>query len=896
MSKSEVQLDGYDLYWNLASDHVGRGVGIYTKQTLQTAELPCEFYREAVWITIMTQDSPLLVGGLYRSPSMRDPTSNKDMYREIEIKCKNHTGPIVIAGDFNFPKIRWSEGTGYSTSITRSASSEEDFLQSIDTCLLHQHVTEATRYRENQMANILDLVFTDEDTEIDYLKSHSPLGNSDHQILDFSVKIRVKTDEQAQYRLDWNKGNYDEIRRSLQGLNWESELEHLNTQESWDLYHTSIQDAIKQHIPLKQIRGGKPPWITSKVQRAINNRNSAWKKYKYCRKPENWEVYKEKRNQATTTIRSSKAHHERNIALNMKTNPKAFWRFVKSTTGTRESDSILQKTDGTSAIEDEDKAEVLNQFFSSVFTEEREELPHAVQQTSSLLDDMTFTEETVSKYIKKLKVDKAAGPDDIPPRILQETQLESSKILSIIFNKSMQEGRLPSVWKDARVTPIYKKGSRQDPGNYRPVSLTSIVCKLMEQGVKERIMEFMKNNSLWSPEQYGFRPGRSCQLQLLEVLELWYKALDDGKKVDVNFLDFAKAFDSVPHRRLILKMKMYGIDGKIARWVRAFLAKRRQAVVVNGSSSGWTEVLSGVPQGSVLGPTLFLLYVNDLPSTIQNIARLFADDTKVSMIYLREEECISLQDDLYALEDWAEKWQLRFHPSKCKTMHIGKPPGSHTYTMHAAGKKIPLADVEEEKDLGVVIDSQLEFRKHVATTVSKAKKLAYLVTRNFKHLDSKSFCTLYKAFVRPVVEYASPVWSPQHRQEIERLESIQRQMTKRVRAVRKLPYTERLRELGLPTLQYRRERADMVQVYKVMHGIDDIDPRALFTLDTSAKTRGHTKKITKEHCKTTKRQSTFKFRVVNNWNSLPEEVVSAKSLNVFKSGLNEAWKHRLTKF
>jgi len=755
---------------------------------------------------------------------MRDSIPNKELYNVIQNTCEKHKGPIVIAGDFNLPKIRWSDGAGYITSTTRSASIEEDFLHSIDKCLLHQHVTEPTRYRENQTANLLDLVLTDEDCEIDCIYYHSPLGSSDHQILDFRVKLRVNSDNKPQYRLDWINGDYDEIRRCLQSIDWETRMANLNTQESWELYHSTLQEATKLHIPTKQIRGGKPSWITRKVQRSIRERNSAWKKYKYCRKPENWESYKQKRNQATSNIRSSKAQHERDIALSMKTNPKAFWRFVKATTGTRESVGILHKPDGTSAIEDIEKAEVLNHFFASVFTREKEELPHTTLKTSTVLEDMTFTEETILKHIQRLKIDKAAGPDDIHPRVLKETQEESSKILSIIFNKSMQEGELPLVWKDARVTPIYKKGSRQDPGNYRPVSLTSVVCKLMEQGIKDKITEYMNRNDLWSPEQYGFRPGRSCQLQLLEVLEQWYQALDDGKRVDVNFLDFAKAFDSVPHQRLDLKIKSYGINGKIAKWISAFLSNRRQAVVINGIASDWTEVLSGVPQGSVLGPTLFLLYVNDLPSTIKNIARLFADDTKVSMVYLRDEECMSLQEDLISLEDWANQWQLRFHPSKCKTMHIGKPPGSFRYVMHDSEKEVSLAEVEEEKDLGVVLDSQLEFKKHVAVTVSKAKKLTYLVTRNFRHLDKEAFCTLYKSFVRPVLEYVSPVWS-------ERLERIQCKITKRVTDVRGLPYTDQLLEPGLPTLRYHRERANMVQVYKIMHGIDDINKEILFKQD-----------------------------------------------------------------
>jgi hypothetical protein len=418
----------------------------------------------------------------------------------------------------------------------------------------------------------------------------------------------------------------------------------------------------------------------------------------------------------------------------------------------------------------------------------------------------------------------------------------------------------------------------------------------MERDIKDTIMNYMNTNLLWAPEQFGFRPGRSCQLQLLEVLEGWHEGLDMGKKVDVIYMDFAKAFDTVPHLRLRDKIEAYGIGGKISRWIAKFLNDRKQAVMVNGVSSDWTEVLSGVPQGSVLGLTMFLIYINDLPHVISNTAQLFADDTKMSKIFDSSEECISVQNDLDKVQEWASTWQLRFHPLKCKTMHIGKNPGDHIYTMQDSKNRIQLDTIEEEKDLGVHIDSGLTFDRHVAAVVSKAKRIGFLINRCFKHLDKQTFSLLYKGLVRPILEYAAPVWSPHTKHNIDRIESVQRKITKGVKDLKKKSYSQCLTALGLPTLLYRRERADMIQVFKLTHGLDDLDAEVFFNRDDSSRTRGHSWKLKKSRYNSSRRGATFKHRVVNAWNSLPEDVVGAQSTNAFKLALNRAWYNRPSKF
>ena len=276
--------------------------------------------------------------------------------------------------------------------------------------------------------------------------------------------------------------------------------------------------------------------------------------------------------------------------------------------------------------------------------------------------------------IKNMKKNKSPGPDGLHPRFIKEGADQLAEPFRILFENSFDNGQLPMDWKLANITAIFKKGKRCDPGNYRPVSLTSVVCKLMESLIRERIMEHMKSKQLFSKKQFGFLPGRSTVLQLIRVMDQWTKILEEGDAVDVTYCDFMKAFDKVPHRRLLEKVKSYNIGEKYLKWIDAFLRPRKQRVIVNGQKSEWKDVKSGVPQGSVLGPLLFVLYINDLPGVMKNGSEvyMYADDTKVYRQIKNQNDVNQLQEDIECMKKWSEKWLLLFHPKKCKYMRIGK--------------------------------------------------------------------------------------------------------------------------------------------------------------------------------------------------------------------------------
>jgi hypothetical protein len=420
--------------------------------------------------------------------------------------------------------------------------------------------------------------------------------------------------------------------------------------------------------------------------------------------------------------------------------------------------------------------------------------------------DISFTREAVLNKLKGLKPNKSPGPDRHHPYVLKELAEELAEPLSIIFQKSMSEGTLPQSWKDASVTPIFKKGKKSALGNYRPVSLTSVVCKVIESLVRDHMVAHMTKNVLFSGFQHGFISGRSCVTNLLAVLDAWTEAMDNGTAVDAVYLDFAKAFDTVPHERLLIKLQGYGIQDKVLGWIQNFLQGRRQSVIVNGAKSGWTPVTSGVPQGSVIGPVLFVIFINDLPEVTQSIAQMFADDTKVFRSMVTDDDRELLQEDIDQLAKWGNIWQLRFNADKCKVLHIGRNNPNNQYTMPTADGRIELETTVLEKDLGVNVDPELKFSEHIERQVNKADKILGMIRRSYEFIDRDTMKRLFTALVRPLLEFSNVAWAPRLVKDRKLIEGVQRRATKLVPDLKELSYEDRLEQLSLPSLSYQRFR------------------------------------------------------------------------------------------
>ena len=373
--------------------------------------------------------------------------------------------------------------------------------------------------------------------------------------------------------------------------------------------------------------------------------------------------------------------------------------------------------------------------------------------------------------------------------------------------------------------------------------------------IRDKLVNHMERNNLFTKYQHGFVSGRSCTTQLLEFMEEATQALDRGEGVDVIYLDFANAFDEVPHKRLLRKLSGYGIKGKVYNWIKEFLSNRKQCVVINGTKSEWRKVTSGIPQGSVLGPILFLIFINDMPEVLNCCIKLFADDAKLYSP-IKENDRIWMQVGLKNAEEWAKLWKMFFHIKKCKYLHIGKNLPDTQYIMSVDQNPTEVTQVTSEKDLGIIFDEKLIFRDRISKKAALANRNLGLIFRSFTYIDKAMFLNLYKPLVRPHLDYATSVWSPMYKKDSIMLENVQRRATRLVNSLSGRTYEDRLKVSGLPTLEYRRLRADVIQVYKILNQIDHVDIDKFFNM-SELSTRGNSLKIFKPRSRLKVRSSVF---------------------------------------
>lgn len=708
-------------------------------------------------------------------------------------------------------------------------------------------------------------------------------------------------------KYSYSKGNYDEIKKVLNGTNWEAEMKGKSVEDMWNVVSSKLQEVTDKYIPRITFNGTfgckrkKPLWMNPTLMAQVKKKRKAFQRYLETRDGQNYQQYVNARNTTTQELRRAIRTFEKSIAKQAKKDPKVFYKYVNSRTKTRPVVTKLYKDDGKLTGSDEETAEVLNKFFTSVFTDEdMNNIPDKPKREIGItVEDVEFTEYEVKHILQNLKPSKSPGPDGIHPFLLKECANELAAPLYWLFRKSLDESKVPQAWKQGTVTALHKKGDKTRVDNYRPISLTSVVCKCMEKIVRRSLMQHMLDNNLLSAQQHGFVPGRSCITQMLEVLDKWTEAVDQGETIDVVYLDFAKAFDTVPHRRLMLKLQSYGVQGKVLGWIDDFLTQRKQQVRVAGSDSSWTHVKSGIPQGSVLGPILFVCYINDMPEEVSSHIYMYADDTKLFRCISNKDDYAALQTDLDTVKMWSDKWQLRFNITKCKIMQIKstrKQLDSRNYYMAEGERRIVLEQSNEEKDLGIWIDNDLSFCNHIEKAVAKANRIVGILRRTLTCIDRSMLKLFFTALVRPHLEYGNIIWNPMYKKYRAMIENVQRRATKLIAKLKDCSYEDRLKTVNLPSLVYRRCRGDAIEAYKYIHGKYRVEEGLFKELTRETRTRGHCFKLKTNYTRTGLRRGYFSNRVVKLWNKLPANVVTAPSVNCFKGRFDDYWKgyHHVT--
>ena len=402
-------------------------------------------------------------------------------------------------------------------------------------------------------------------------------------------------------------------------------------------------------------------------------------------------------------------------------------------------------------------------------------------------------------------------------------------------------------------------------------------------------MQHLDTHKILCDQQHGFRKRRSCDSQLLVTIQDISANLDEGEQIDAILLDFSKAFDKVPHQRLLLKLRHYGIGESTLQWIQSFLSDRSQQVLVEGQASESSPVTSGVPQGTVLGPLLFLLYIYDMPMKVSSTARLFADDSLLYRKIRSSQDSISLQEDLDRLQQWEKEWQMSFNPAKCVVVRITRKrnPISATYKIHNHDLEV----VKQGKYLGVTLADNLSWNKPVDETTKKANNTLAFLRRNISRCPSEIKAQCYTSLVRPVIEYAATAWDPYTARNIQQLETVQRRAARFVTGDYKTTSStsQMITNLGWSSLQQRRIEARLVMMYRITHDLVDIPAAQYLHPATVMHIRGPSQPYMLPFCRTDVYRHSFFPAGIRLWNQLPEHVATAQTLESFKAGLADLY-------
>ena len=554
-----------------------------------------------------------------------------EMFNLFLGNCCFQYSNMLICGDFNLPNINW-ESPELTTGVDEIQFSE---------LLYDFHLTQLNTF-PTRGNNLLDLVITNVPSQVVNISVLSPAESgliTDHSVITFNLKTSVKAVPKVKRTVfDYRKGNFNGLRTALEGINLCEVIEsEVDINHGWLKWKEIFLDAVRKNIPIRTIK---------------------------CVK------FKELRARVKQLVSYNRAHFFQSLDADLHTNPKRFWSLFKLKTkdstvpgnvslGASESDSAPVR----SASCPQDIAKVFNDYFASVLNTDDDQTNSFIFSSTTLceptLSELSLSPEDVLVCLRTLDVDKATGPDGISPRLLMETAHQIALSLCTLFNRSLDNGFLPEEWKLANIIPVFEKGDKTHVENYRPKSLFCVVSKVFERCILNKLRDHLLK--LVNSSQHGFIPGRSCTTQLVEVLNHIGSLLDSGKQTDVIFMDMSKAFDKVNLAALINKLSNYGIRGSLLNWFSHYLHGRLQRVTTLGATSSKKTVSLGVPQGSILGPILFL-YVNDLPDAVQN-ARVasFADDTKIFHRVDSTSNAVLPQNDLSNLEKWFSTSGLVFN-------------------------------------------------------------------------------------------------------------------------------------------------------------------------------------------------------------------------------------------
>jgi hypothetical protein len=882
-------LPSFTLYRCDRQNSVGGGVLIYVSDTLPSV-LVSRFSLDGseavacrITLSPKTHHSDLILCCVYRPPSYDLRESRLLDYISGVVSTSSKF--FVLCGDFNCPEIHWP---GCKKAPVQS-------LPLVNWSLNHfliQYVSAPTRPASQ---TVLDLIFTSVSTPVSEVKINECFGTSDHALITFNIltpftpfvnHCKLPMYSMAKWRL---------YLRVLINSRWPISGK-FTVSEAWTIFRSNILHAAASAIPVKV----KQSWKainSAKVRTAVRAHRRAYAALEQHPSFVNRLKLQISRKKINATIYVETCKHEAHLARVLRCDPKPFWSYVKSNTLSRSPISAVRNNNDELVNDSGTIAECFSNMFSSIFKADCQSI--ADVSTSEYCDksiaNIIFTPYDVYTILQSLPSATSNDHDNLCYLLLKKGGFFLASKLSDLFNFSMQCASYPDSWRTVRVTPVFKSGKRDLCSNYRPIAITSCVSRVMERIIVKQMMNFFMMNNVIRPTQHGFLPKRSVETAGLVHLDFLTNVLDRGMTADVLFLDFSKAFDTVPHTRLMHKLYQYGIKGTLFNWISNYLSNRNMTVIVNGSLSPPAPILSGVIQGSVLGPILFSIYVNDIDLCISsaNIVK-YADDIKLSVSIPKTHDLYTnvirdLQLDLTNVSSWSIQNGLSLNTTKCKVMHFGSANPCYDYLLN----DITLDHVSSFKDLGVTISNTCSFNEHISCVVAKANRILGIIKKTFVSRNVIMYVTLYKSLVRPILEYCSLLWCPYRSYLSDQIEAVQRRFTRFFPSICHLPYKRRLSELNLLSLKARRLRYKLIFLYKMINGLTTLAPKDFFCFSSSS--RHNVRKIVPVSSKRDCRRYFFFVDVVFYWNLMSTNDVTVSNVKHFKRNVesflirNDIW-------
>ena len=831
---------------------------------------------------------------------------------------------VLLLGDFNFPKAVWREGIGIQNI---GISPENRMLNSlIDICDTHnlsQKITFGTRPTPAGEENILDLLFTNND-DLLYNITGQASALSDHYLItgttrhNFQLSSNTKRSPNETPLLsafNLNKANWPEIRSFLSKINWDKILKDKSNTEIIDILSAILYEALELFCPRYRNPPGRSNHIIPRDRRILFRQRSRKKKRLQKLRPDSIRAVRisieilEIEQRLKASLEAENLTEETKAIERISTNKKAFFSYANKYQKVKSGIGPL-KVNNQLITSPANICECISTQFLSAYStpDPRQKIGNPLsffdlnENALPSLTDIDFTEEMIEKAIDSLRANSAAGPDYISAILLKSCKKELRKPIYLLWRQSLSHNDIAKIFKHAITHPALKGNSESYlPKSYRPISLTSHLIKIFEKIIREAIVKHLMNNDLLPLNQHGFIQGRSTTSQLINQTESILRILESGSEVDTIYLDFAKAFDKVDHYILCNKLRDMRIGGRVGAWLHNFLSNRTLQVSANGALSKPAEVLSGVPQGTVLGPILFIIMISDIDCNLQSsFLSLFADDSRISAISDSRESCETFQNELNnVIYPWAQLNKAAFNGDKFEHIHFGNNSRQFANFLDPNGNIITTKS--QVKDLGITISDDLLWSSHIDKTIAKCRKQIAWILRVFSKRDINTMRTLWISLIRPIIDYGSPIWSPKPNDYglIDRLEGILRNFTKKVDNLQDLPYCARLRKMKLSSIQRRHERYKILYIYKIKEGLVPNLPshpleQETFSLQFHCNPRTGTTCFLPNHKQhhnpvDKARESSFAITASRLWNRLPPCISNLTNLplHAFKSKLDK---------